>query len=372
MTYPGTNFNIEIGKGYIVTLSGTGTVDWTPPFGTAILAPSRFYRDKPVQPKPTIKEIIVAKSAKIMAIPNIIRIRSANPSSASMTISWMTDVPSSGEVHYGISPSLGMIAYGNSGAVHWIQLANLQPDTRYYYKIVSTIKYGAVINDNNGRLYTFKTGSVVMPNMPHLISGKIEFEGKPAATIIYATVENDKIVSVPMSAASKNGLWVLNLGNLRSKTGKVFPFRPGDIIRIEADGGISGSAKTEVTVSEDSMFDVGILKLLPNPLTEASLKLLPKNTALLQNYPNPFNPDTWIPYKLAKSADVVIRIYSINGHLVRTLVLGKKETGHYVVKETAAYWNGRNDSGESVSSGVYFYQMKAGNFVATRKMVILK
>jgi flagellar hook assembly protein FlgD len=368
VTYPGTDFPIEVGKGYVVTLSGTGTVAWTPPFGTAIPAPSRFYRDMPAQPKPRI----VAESAKITTIPNIIRIRSTNPSSASATISWMTDVPSSGEVHYGTSASLGMIAYGDSGIVHWIQLANLQPDTTYYYKVVSSTAGGSVVDDNNGKLYTFKTGSVLMPTMPNLISGKVELEGKPVDAIIYAMVEHDNIVSAPISAASENGSWLLNLGNLRSKTGKAFPVKPGDIIRIEADGGISGSVKTEVAVSESSMFDVGVLKLSPNPLTEASLKLLPRNTVLLQNYPNPFNPDTWIPYELSKTADVVIRIYNVNGHLVKTLELGKKETGYYVAKEKAAYWDGRNDSGELVSSGVYFYQMKASNFVATGKMVILK
>jgi flagellar hook assembly protein FlgD len=92
----------------------------------------------------------------------------------------------------------------------------------------------------------------------------------------------------------------------------------------------------------------------------------------LQNYPNPFYPDTWIPYELSKTADVVIRIYNVKGHLVKTLELGKKETGYYLAKEKAAYWDGRNDSGELVSSGVYFYQMKVSNFVATGKMVILK
>jgi flagellar hook assembly protein FlgD len=93
---------------------------------------------------------------------------------------------------------------------------------------------------------------------------------------------------------------------------------------------------------------------------------------LLQNYPNPFNPETWIPYQLQKPADVVVRIYNANGRLVRTLDLGQRSTGFYLGHNRAAYWDGRNSAGEKVSSGVYFYQIKAGDFSAVRRMVIVK
>ena len=97
-----------------------------------------------------------------------------------------------------------------------------------------------------------------------------------------------------------------------------------------------------------------------------------KETALRQNYPNPFNPETWIPYELASDANASIAIYNPIGQLVRTLDLGFQKRGHYVSREKAAYWDGRNAMGERVASGVYFYLLKAGRFVATRKMVILK
>jgi len=97
-----------------------------------------------------------------------------------------------------------------------------------------------------------------------------------------------------------------------------------------------------------------------------------KNTALLQSYPNPFNPDVWIPYELANEAPVSIEIYNSAGHLVRRLDLGRQSRGRYTRKEKAAYWDGRSDSGERSASGVYFYVLKAGDFVATRKMAILK
>ncbi|MCE2415203.1 T9SS type A sorting domain-containing protein [Candidatus Poribacteria bacterium] len=100
--------------------------------------------------------------------------------------------------------------------------------------------------------------------------------------------------------------------------------------------------------------------------------LAPQRTALLANYPNPFNPETWIPYQLAESVDVNISIYSTDGQLVRTLSLGYQPVGIYESRLRAAYWDGRNTVGESVASGAYFYTLTAGDFTATRKMLILK
>ena len=107
-------------------------------------------------------------------------------------------------------------------------------------------------------------------------------------------------------------------------------------------------------------------------LEELLALFLPQRTALLANYPNPFNPETWIPYKLSKSAHVSVTIYSADGRLVRTLVLGHQPAGVYQSKVRAAYWDGRNELGEPVSSGVYFYTLTAGNFTATGKMLIRK
>ena len=96
------------------------------------------------------------------------------------------------------------------------------------------------------------------------------------------------------------------------------------------------------------------------------------STRLLPNYPNPFNPETWIPYQLSDPAEVTVSIYSVDGKLVRTLELGQLPAGVYSDKDRAAYWDGRNAAGESVASGVYFYTLRAGDFSATRKLVIRK
>ena len=93
---------------------------------------------------------------------------------------------------------------------------------------------------------------------------------------------------------------------------------------------------------------------------------------LLANYPNPFNPETWIPYRLSTDTNVEIMIYSVSGQLVRRLDLGYKSEGSYTQTSESAYWDGRNEVGEEVSSGVYFYTIKAGDYTATRKMLMQK
>ena len=100
--------------------------------------------------------------------------------------------------------------------------------------------------------------------------------------------------------------------------------------------------------------------------------IAPKETVLLPNYPNPFNPETWIPYHLAHDADVTITIYDTKGAIMRQLDIGHRAAGYYTAQSKAAYWDGRNERGESVASGVYFYYLSAGDYSKTRRMVILK
>ena len=118
---------------------------------------------------------------------------------------------------------------------------------------------------------------------------------------------------------------------------------------------------------DDTRYQRGILIL------EYLLAALPpKETVLLPNYPNPFNPETWIPYQLVESSDVTVFIHTIDGQLVRILALGQLPAGVYQDKSRAAYWDGRNERSEPVASGVYFYTLSAGDFTATRKMLIRK
>jgi alkaline phosphatase len=95
-------------------------------------------------------------------------------------------------------------------------------------------------------------------------------------------------------------------------------------------------------------------------------------SALLQNYPNPFNPETWIPFQLEEDAEVKMLIYNTIGELIRKIELGKKSTGIYISQDRAVYWDGKNEVGEQVTSGIYFYTIDAGKYTATGKMLMLK
>ena len=117
----------------------------------------------------------------------------------------------------------------------------------------------------------------------------------------------------------------------------------------------------------DTVFQRGIIVL-----EQLLFALTPKETTLLPNYPNPFNPETWIPYHLAHPADVTLVLYDTKGTVVRRLELGHQPSGFYTARSKAAYWDGRNANGESVASGVYFYQLRAGEYSAVRRMVIVK
>ena len=122
----------------------------------------------------------------------------------------------------------------------------------------------------------------------------------------------------------------------------------------------------------DGRFQKGIAVLESLLTTLRETETVPKVTALLANYPNPFNPETWIPYQLAEPADVTLTIYSVDGAFVRTLALGHQPAGMYQSRSRAVYWDSRNQIGEPVASGLYFYTMTAGDFSATRKMLIRK
>ena len=136
--------------------------------------------------------------------------------------------------------------------------------------------------------------------------------------------------------------------------------------------------RLEVTDSKQQLVGYSDLNLRAEDLTLAYVKpdiqynQIPGFTRLLQNYPNPFNPETWIPFELNQASEVSISVYGATGQLVRQLELGFLPAGIYTARDKAAYWNGKNMFGESVSTGIYFYNLKTGDYSRTRRMVILK
>ena len=181
-----------------------------------------------------------------------------------------------------------------------------------------------------------------------------------------------KAVDVLPTSKLNGSYWRANFdkqGEVRFAFASVQPtLGGGNLFTIEfevfenTDGRVSPLTLESVQLSES----LNVTKI------NGSVTILPQNTSLLQNYPNPFNPDTWLPFKLARNAPVTINIYDAKGQIIRTISLGNKLAGVYTTKEHAAYWDGRSSYGEKVASGVYYYTLEAGEFRATRKMVILK
>ena len=181
--------------------------------------------------------------------------------------------------------------------------------------------------------------------------GSIADGGTPSITIFTGKVESES-VTVTRTPGTVDAVWV-DIGTLPD---------PGNLL-IHWGYELVKSSDLPLTVIDE----------LGNAAPSiASVVVLPDETMLSANYPNPFNPETWIPYQLANPSDVVISIYDGRGRVVRRLELGHLPPGYYTSRSRAAYWDGRNDFGERVSSGLYFYHLRADNMSLLRKMLILK
>jgi len=165
------------------------------------------------------------------------------------------------------------------------------------------------------------------------------------------------------SANVASGRYITTLVDLSDS----YAAKVGDVFEVnvfDTTGTFSENSLRYTVTQQDIQSGIMSLDIMLSPI--------PKENALVANYPNPFNPDTWIPYKLKKESEVTILIYNIAGQMVKTIHLGRKDAGFYLTKAKAAYWDGRDSLGEKVSSGVYFYTLQAGDFAATRKMVLVK
>ncbi len=180
--------------------------------------------------------------------------------------------------------------------------------------------------------------------------GSIEDGGTPSITISTGRVESET-VTVTRTPGTADAVWV-DIGTL-----------PGLPKNNHSGYELVKSADLPLTVIE------GLGAAAPGI---AAVVVLPGETTLSANYPNPFNPETWIPYQLANPSDVKITIYDGRGRVVRRLDFGHQPAGYYTHRSRAAYWDGRNDLGERVASGLYFYHLRADNMSLLRKMLILK
>jgi hypothetical protein len=149
-----------------------------------------------------------------------------------------------------------------------------------------------------------------------------------------------------------------------------------DMATMEADNFMSGLevGSTFETVSGIFNFSFGTYKIEVRDMADFGLLSIDydfdgitREFALYPNYPNPFNPETRIRFQLVKHSNVQLVIYDVLGRKVRTLVSDRLDAGHHIIN-----WNGLNDQGASVASGMYVYRIKAGNFLAHRKMLLVR
>ncbi len=211
--------------------------------------------------------------------------------------------------------------------------------------------------DNTVRLWDVNTGETL-----RTLEGHTRF-------VISVAYSPDGRTIASGSGDNTIRLWDVHTGEtlrtLKGHTSWVYSVAYSPDGRILASGGVDGTVLLWELTSSPAF---GVEPLARSATTLGNIK----RTALLQNYPNPFNPETWIPYQLADDALVTLSIYDQSGHIVRGLDIGHQKSGVYRDKASAAYWDGRNQNGESVTSGTYYYQLRAGDYSSLRRMVIVK
>ena len=242
------------------------------------------------------------------------------------------------------------------------------------FKASTLILSQVYLVDSDGTRWeaTTQNGAVTIPPEPaEETVGDINRDG--VVDILDLTIVGARLGQRGQNSADLNGDGLVDIVDLvlvasefggEAAAPSLYPQALELLTAVDVQGWLSKAQQLALT---DPTYLRGI-----NVLEQLLAALTPKETVLLPNYPNPFNPETWIPYRLSHASDVDITIYDTRGMVVRRLDLGHQMAGYYTDRTKAAYWNGRNESGESVASGIYFYQLRAGDYTALRRMVILK
>ena len=260
----------------------------------------------------------------------------------------------------------------------------------------NTVIVGSLLNDaggtkDAGAAYIFVRNGTTWTQQAKLIAPEKRKGDRFGAGV--ATTGKIAVVGAPLRA--ENGLGAgaaysfVNDDGVWKYAATVVPDEPGpnlllgSTVAISVDtivlgGGAAptphagyGNGTAAYVYSGEEHFDTPPFAVEPFGLKIKTLGQI-KRTALFQNFPNPFNPETWLPYRLGTDTPATFRIYNTHGQLMRELNLGIQVAGNYLSRDTAAYWDGRDERGELVSSGIYFYTLQAGSYQPTRRMLILK
>ena len=252
------------------------------------------------------------------------------------------------------------IALDGTQAGGWISAtdANLTADQQTYYgdeNDISTPGIGIIINEISTQFIEYDVNQDGVVNISDLVvvAGRLGQSGPNAADVNGDGVVNiQDLILVASALGQTQAAPSLHPASLEM-------FTAADIQKWLAEA--HGLDLTDPKLQSGIRFLEQLLSVL-----------VPKETELLPNYPNPFNPETWIPYRLAEDAFVALVIYDQRGSVVRRFNVGHQTTSVYESRSQAIYWDGRNEVGDRVASGIYFYTLTAGDYSATRKLVILK
>ena len=346
----GQDFNLNSETGYFVQVDQDST--WTPAM---------------VSSAPQAKATDRQKLPSLEIVDQIQHLTVANLTSTSATIAFFTDGVGQSQLSWKLTdgdPWQTMDHHQSmtNSRTHRLQMLSLEPEQNYFVQAQVTdqsegIKYSPTLS--------FTTPSVGT-GQPQVVYGKVVgLDGRPKANelVVLTATESQPL----LAQTDRQGYWQLNLGNMKTDTG--YPYTIGDEVHLSVLG--------EDIIHRQVIEDLPIQQLktiryqqdITGQTTTASG---PPESDLGQNYPNPFNPETWIPYQLHQRGQVVLEIYSSDGQLIRQIDLGIQLVGYYTTRDRAIYWDGRNQKGEFVTSGVYFYRLSTGSVDKVRKMLVLK
>ena len=214
-------------------------------------------------------------------------------------------------------------------------------------------------------------------------------EEKNNANISLLQISNDRISILPTQSV-KYGQLILDYGSNLSSINVFDNFRLKEngiilndinndkgvaVIEFALSNDLNGSLGFDFESSNSEDLDVRVTyalfdhnyNLLDEKDSVVNRVYIPEKFSLKQNYPNPFNPKTTIRFSLPKDSNVELFVYDVNGKIVKEFINTSMQPGNYKV-----VWDGTNQSGVLVGSGIYFYRIKAGSFIASQKMIFLK